>query len=309
MEIRIPAHINAQGLLPFITLLNTASSNHLQIDFSGLRRVSPAGLAVLASKVNQWRKEGKSLTFEGLEACYITGYLQRMDLISVCEMKLPEKFIRHEAKGRFVPIRLVDHNVDRLGNDIAICVAPDGEDYDSPMAALYDLVWYVLTETANNVRQHSGGTGYTCAQVTRVEGLVRLAVSDNGKGIRQSFCEAGFSWAHDLSDAGAILKALEPKISSKGSPTNEGVGLTLIKHLIQICKGWLLIVSGKGVLRCQPDGKITTENLPNLATHGGTLIAITLRQQHLHDYPALLHQAKLNSGLLRPNSPSGKFDL
>ncbi len=119
---------------------------------------------------------------------------------------------RHNARGRFVPVRLVDHRVDDMGHDIAACLAPGGEDFGHPNADLYEFSWYVLTEVANNIRQHSGGVGFASAQVNRQEGFVRIALADNGMGIRRSFQNAGLPWSAQVTDVEAIRKALEPRI-------------------------------------------------------------------------------------------------
>jgi ABC-type transporter Mla MlaB component len=182
MHITIPAQINASGLLPFLATLGQPLSPQeaVVLDFSGLRRVTPAGLVALVAMVLRWQREHHPVSFQGLQTCAITGYLQRMDVFATCGAVLPENFQRHEAKGRFVPVRVIDHRVTEMGNDLATCLAPGGEVFEHPMADLYDLAWYVFTEMANNVRQHSRGVGYVSAQVNRTEGLVRLALADNG---------------------------------------------------------------------------------------------------------------------------------
>ena len=60
--------------------------------------------------------------------------------------------------------------------------------------------------------------------------------------------DAGLPWGTGISEGEAILKALESRVSSQGRPTNEGVGLTLVSGLVHQARGWLLIVSGTGVL-------------------------------------------------------------
>ena len=194
-----------------------------------------------------------------------------------------------------------------MGHEMAACLAPGGEDYEHPMSGLYDLAWYVLTEAGNNIRQHSGGTGFASAQVHWTEGLVRLALSENGMGILESFRMAGFPWSAGMSDAEAIQKALEPKVSCKATDPNEGVGLTLVSNLAHITKGWLLIVSGNGVLQLSAGGNVKVSTLPNAGYHQGTLITLTLAQNAAHDFPQLLHEAKIQAGLLRTGTASGKF--
>ena len=308
MHLRIPTQINADGLLPFLSHLSTAGdATEIDLDFAGLRRVSPGALVALVAAVTRWLRQQRKVSFLNLDQCAITGYLQRMDALSACGADLPETFRRHESRGRFVPVQLVDHEVDQMGHEMAACMAPGGDEYGHPHASLYDLAWYVFTETANNARQHSRGFGYAAAQVARTEGLVRLAVADNGKGIRQSFIDAGLVWAEELTDGEAILRALDPRVSSKGHPTNEGVGLTLVSGLVRQTRGWLLVVSGKGVVRLRPGKTPEVQLLPENGRFDGTLVVTAFRQSDVTDFAALLHGAKFDAGLLRTGVQSGNF--
>lgn len=309
MHIAIPAQINADGLLPFLAALgrDLSPQEEVRLDFSSLRRVTSAGLVALVATVLRWQRENRPVKFEGLARCPITGYLQRMDVFRICGVALPENFHRHEAKGRYVPVRVLDVRVEDMGNDLATCLAPGGEDYGHPMAHLYDLAWYVFTETANNVRQHSRGVGCVSAQVNRAEGLVRLALADNGCGILKSF--EGFAWTKGMSDADAVRKALEPRVSSKGSPTNEGVGLTLVAGMVRRIKGWLMIVSGSGGLKIRAGGEPQQVLLPDWAHYHGTLVGLTFRQQDVQDYARLLQEAKVEAGLLQRPAGVVKFRM
>ncbi len=208
-----------------------------------------------------------------------------------------------------MPVRLIDHRVEEMGSEMALCVAPGGDEFDHPLAGPYDLVWYVLTEMGNNVRQHSGGRGFASAQVGQAESLVRIAIADNGRGILESFRDAELSWSATMDDTAAIVKALEPKISSKGSPYNEGVGLTLTSKMAELAEAWLLIVSGTGVVRLNPgaEPRVNTGVLPNGASYHGTLVALTFRQDKAHNFAVLLDAAKRASGLLRQKPERGRF--
>jgi anti-sigma regulatory factor (Ser/Thr protein kinase) len=268
--------------------------------FCFLRRVTPAGLVALVATVVRWRREHHPVAFAGLAGCPITGYLQRMDVLALCAVDAPESFQRHDARGRFVPARFIDHRVDEMGTDLAECIAPGGEDYEHPLSDLYSLAWFVLTETANNVRQHSQGMGYVAAQVNRQEGMVRLAIADNGRGILRSFRDAGLPWSTGLSDAEAIRKALEPEVSSKGGPANEGVGLTLVAGLVRLIGGWMMMVSGTGVLTIRKGREPELTALPSQRQYQGTLLGMTFRQQDVRDYAGLLERAKVTTGRLPP---------
>jgi len=279
----------------------------LELDFSALLRITPAGLALLTSTIIRWRREQRPLTLTGLSSCKITGYLQRMDFFKACGVEIPEHFRRHDATGRFMPLRLVEYPTEILGREMAACVAPGGDDYEHPLSWLYDMVFYVLTETANNVRQHSNGLGFACAQVNRQEGLVRLAIADNGKGIRRSFIDAGFSWAEPLDDAASIAQALSPRVSCKGSPTNEGVGLTLISEVARLSKAWMLLVSGTGVCQLSPSGDIKYNSLPENGIYHGTLCVLTFPQIMGQQFSEMLYEAKGHAGLLHMGGQSGRF--
>jgi hypothetical protein len=310
MQISLPANINATGLLPFLSLISQpADSEEIVIDFSRLRRVTPAGLAALSATVIRWLKSHHRVSFRGLDECSISNYLRRMDLLKVCGFDEEEGFQRHDSTGRFVPVKLVDEHVSEMGSEIAACLAPGGDEWGHPMADLYDLVFYVLTEVANNIRQHSLGLGYASAQVTRFEGLVRVALADNGIGILGSFKNAGSSWSEAMDDTQGILKALEPRVSCKGGEPNEGVGLTLVTALARLTKSWLMIVSGSGVVQILPKfAEPQVLRLPEGGIYPGTIIALTCRQDAAKDFSGLLETAKQEAGLLRPGTIKAKFE-
>lgn len=308
-RIVLPAQINARGLLEFLALIGQSiTTDDVLLDFSGLQRIYPAGITALVAIIKHWERSGRRVLFDGLQQCSITAYLQRLDLFSVCGIEMPEKFRRFESIARFVPVQQIGVDVTGLGNAMASCVAPGGDDVDQPLSGLYDLVWYVVTEMANNVRQHSGGVGFASAQVTRAEGFVRLALADNGKGILKSFQDVGLPWSRDMTDAAAIRKAIEPRVSSKGSPTNEGVGLTLVTEMTRQTKSWLLIVSGRGVLTLSPNENIECRELAGGANYPGTLVAVTFLQTVVQDFAALLTAAKVEAGLLHRHNPTARFE-
>jgi len=185
-----------------------------------------------------------------------------------------------------------------MSKDVAACLAPGGDDFGHPASPLYDLAAYVIGELGDNVRQHSLGTGYVAAQVNPGEAMVRLAVADNGHGIRESFIDAGLAWSHGLSDAAAIKKALEPRVSSKGEPVNQGVGLTLVTGLARHTQAWVLIVSGTGIVQMDPDGQVKESSLPSGCFYHGTLVTLTFLHGKLQDFPTLMDAAKQEAGLL-----------
>jgi len=309
MEIVLAQSIKTKGFIPFIAQLGSVGDEQrIIVDFEQLRLVSPAGLVSLVAAVVFWLKQKREVIFQNVSACPIREYLQRMDLFAMCGIELHEDFQRHSSACRFVPVQLIGHRVEDMGAEMAACLAPGGDEYGDPMADLYDLAWYVITETANNARQHSEGLGYAAAQVNGKEGLVRIAIADNGKGILKSFQDAGLSWSVGMEDGDAILKALEPRVSSKFGPNNEGVGLTLVSGLARLTYSWLLIISGSGFVRMERAKPPSVHRLPSGARFPGTVIAVGFPQAKVREFAAMLNQAKTDAGLLQTRDNRGMFE-
>lgn len=290
----IPKHINADGLIPFLDQLAAhAEQPELIIDFSDLHRVSPAGLASLTAFMARRTRNRMETQVVGLDACLIRNYLRRMNLLRLCGWERgAEAFMRHDSQGRFVPLAEIPHQVDDLGAQIALCIAPGGEDYEHANAGLYDTAWYLITEMANNVRQHSRGIGFVAAQITLSDGYVRIAIADGGCGIPASLKDAGFPWAQDLPDEDIIERAMVARVSSKGQPANEGVGLSLSSRIVDLMGGHMLIASGAGTVIRGGGTVLKKGRFENGNRFPGTLIAISFLQSEAADFDSKLHKAK-----------------
>ena len=305
----VPKHINAGGLIPFLgQLAFHAQVPELVIDFRGLQRVSPAGLASLAAFMVRRAKVRHVTRIQGLEACGIRDYLRRMNLLRLCGWETgDESFARHDPYGRFVPLEEIPHQVEDLGARIASCIAPGGEDYEHPNAGLYDAAWYLITEMANNVRQHSRGNGFVAAQTTLSDGFVRIAIADGGCSIPVSLKDAGFAWAQDLPDEEAIEQAMVARVSSKGQPANEGVGLTLSSRIVDLMSGHMLVASGAGTVIRGGGGVLKKTRFEHGCRFPGTLIAISFRRSEAADFDSKLHTAKDLEIPLRAYPSSANF--
>lgn len=309
MTLNIPKFINAHGLYFFLDLLASYRDEPvMNLDFADLRKVSPAGLTSLAAWVTYRNENGMVTRPLNVVNCTILRYLQRMNLPQLCGWDFgSEDFLRHGEAARFVPLRAIDHQVEDLGDEFAACIAPGGEDYEHPAAGLYDAAWYLITELANNVRQHSQGVGVVAAQTTEMDGFIRIAIADCGQGIASSFRAAGMDWAQDGSDRECIDKALNARISSKGQPSNEGVGLTLSARVANLMGGHILISSGTGVVVSNPTGvRYSPSNLGGLG-FPGTLITIAFPKPAAKRFHDKLQEAKDLEGLLQGGGFSSMF--
>ena len=307
MHLTLPKHINSDALLPFLNLLSLHQDEpSITLDFSQLKRISPAGFSSLTSWKSYRTKQSLVTQAEGLTTCPIGSYLQRFNLLNLCDWaNEPETFTRNNSNSRFIPLEPIDHHVGELGERFADCLAPGGDDYEHPLAGLWEATYYLITEIANNVRQHSLGKGFACAQFTQSDDFVRIAIADSGKGI-PAVLRAGLVEAKNLNDLECLEKALEPKISTKGQPTNEGVGLTLSSIVTGLMGGWLMVSSGGGIMTCKPDGKRASSLLPSPGLPG-TLITMAFKKTEAADFDSRLSKAKELGGLLHPERHSGRF--
>ena len=308
--LRIPKYINADGLLPFLGQLSEHSATPgLMLDFSDLQRVSPAGLAALTALMVGRDRARLETTVVGLESCGIRDYLRRMNLFRLCGWESAEEaFVRHDPQGRFVPLEEIHHRVDDLGAQIAACIAPGGEDYEHPNASLYDTAWYLITEMGNNVRQHSRGIGFITAQTTGSDGFVRIAIADCGCGIPGSLKDAGLIWTQELPDQDIIERAMASRVSSKGQPSNEGVGLTLSSRIVELMGGHMLVASGSGAVIRGADRALTKVSFGERAQFPGTLVTMVFQRSRAADFDSKLSKAKKLELLLRQGSGSVTFE-
>lgn len=306
---RLPKFPTAQGLLPFLTMMgHPLHDGDVEIDISELQRVLPASMVSLVAIVDLWRRQGREVRFTGISECPILSYLQRMDFLSSCGVELPESFLRHDSKGRFVPVKRVIQQTDQMAQEVASCLAPGGEEFDHPHAGLFDMITYVLTEVGNNIRQHSSGTGYAAAQVNRDEGFIRMAFADNGMGILKSFQMVEAPWSIDATDAEAIAKALESRVSCKAGEPNEGVGLTLVSRLVSMMGGALLVVSGSGMAKFFIGGGRSLETFPDDASYQGTLVAMSFPEKAAKRFAKFLKEAKIDAGILQSGRGRATFE-
>ncbi|MCC5788585.1 MAG: ATP-binding protein [Opitutales bacterium] len=181
---------------------------------------------------------------------------------------------------------------------------------------LFQILEYALGEIINNCCQHSYGSGFVSAQYYPRDGFVRLAIADNGIGIRESFRQSGSPHFHDkLSDRDFLEIAIEPEISSKnhirgpyGDPVNAGVGLSIVEYLIANTYGYFFLSSGHSwVFR---DGEKDREygNFGDLSFPGVTC-SLAFRRGEAYAKYCLIQEARKELGLIsqKPNKQPNIF--
>jgi anti-sigma regulatory factor (Ser/Thr protein kinase) len=103
-----------------------------------------------------------------------------------------------------------------------------------------------LSELTQNVIDHAGSKigGFMSARAYKNVREVRLAVADFGVGVRQSLSRTTVV----RSDIEAIRQALAAEVSGKSLTRNMGMGLTLLREIVERNGGDLLLASKRGIM-------------------------------------------------------------
>ena len=246
------------------------------------------------------------IVFHNIESCECVQYFQRMNFFSLSGIDLPEKFVRRDSQGKFVPLCEVSGSlsgkVDKISSALAGCVFPSMVDSDDPeQTGPYDVIEYAASELINNVIQHAKGTGYVAAQVYQKSEMIRLCVTDCGIGIRKSFEEGRPDfWDDGMSHLDAVRTALQPEASSKMhlqagwgyGPVNAGVGLSMLKEIARHADGLFTLISGDGFYQhIHLEKRSLPFEIQMRASFNGTLCALQLSKQKLGNLQEILQIA------------------
>lgn len=323
--LRLPSAVYDNNLGEFLTRLGSMDrgpAGVVTVDFQDVRFYMPGALVALLAAIHRWGLAKREVEFINCETAPAFRYLQRMDFLEKCGLRLPEAFTRHQEQGRFVTLRRIDQgtarNVGPLCQEIAACIFPKQAEMSDPArTGPHDILEYVASELINNIIQHARGPGYVAVQRFPQKGLVALGIADCGIGIRRSFedNQPAF-WDPGMSHLDAVRTALQPRASSKAHLSggwgtgrqNEGVGLSMLKEIAAGAEGVFTLASGNGYYQ---ENKLLALPVPietDLLEHfPGTLCSVVLTKQKLGNHQQILLEAKRRLGLLQQTGPLDKF--
>jgi hypothetical protein len=286
-----------------LALLNQAEGHPaVVIDIAAVKFLTPAAIVAILARCNRWKREGKGIFLTGAESCENLGYLQRIDFLTHLGVTIPETFIRRDPSGRFVPVQTLNFaagSVDQIASEITRCALPESSTWDD----VYLMLQYAAGELLSNAKYHSGGRAYVCAQFFQKLNLVRIAVADDGMGIRRSFLNTSRESEADTPDA-AIRLALQPKVSSvllRPNPypyagqNHRGVGLSITRLLARKSFGQLSIATEDGWFDELHGREQSRPHQP--VFFPGTLVAVTLHRDQIADYAAMHAEAMAEIGM------------
>ena len=301
--IRIPSWIAEEQLPQLLALLNRGNGHAaILIDIAAVKFLTPAAIVSILARCSRWKKEGMAISLIGAESCENLGYLQRIDFLKHLGIEIPEQFIRRNAAGRFVPVQTLNFasgDVDRIASEISRCTLPDADPEDD----VYRMLQYAAGELLSNAKYHSGGRAFVCAQFFPARNQVRIAVADDGMGIRGSFLNTSRESEADTPDA-AIRLALQPQVSCallRPNPNpyagcnHRGVGLTVTRTLAKESLGQITIASESGWFDEVNGNEQSRINQPGFFP--GTLVAVSLHRDQIADYAAMHAKAMADIGM------------
>lgn len=302
-HVSIPSRVWESQLPRLLVLLNQAEGHPaVVIDIAAVKFLAPAAIVVILARWHRWKREGKGVALVGAESCENLGYLQRIDFLTHLGVQIPEKFIRHSADGRFVPVQSLNFasgDVDKIASEITRCTLP-GVDFEDDV---FRMIQYAAGELLSNAKYHSGGRAFVCAQFFKSRSQVHIAVADDGMGIRRSFMNTSRESEADTPDA-AIRLALQPKVSSAllrpnpnpyAGQNHRGVGLSITRILAKESCGQLSIASEDGWFDEVHGTEQTRPRQP--VFFPGTLVAVSLHRDQIADYAAMHAKAMADIGM------------
>jgi len=302
-QVSIPSRVFEEQLPGLLALLGNAEGKPaIVINIAAVKFLTPAAIVSILARCSRWRREGREIFLAGVESCGSLGYLQRIDFLSQLGVEIPENFVRHSTADRFVPVRTLSFangSVDRTASEITRCTLPNAPMDDD----VYRLLQYAAGELLSNAKYHSAGRAFVCAQFFPARNLVRIAVADDGIGIRGSFLNTSREAEADTPD-NAIRLALLPKVSSAllrpnlnpyAGQNHKGVGLSITRILAKESYGQLSIATEDGWFD-EIRGEEQTRHR-EAVFFPGTLVAVSLHRDQIADYATMHAKAMSEIGM------------
>ena len=308
-RVRLPTKVFEANLPKLLAELARVDScdKPVTLDFEGVEYWIPAAIVFACSMVNRWTEQARPVHFANLELCKACGYLQRMDFFERVGFCVPEHFIRHSPGTSFVEIQAVYPGVARLDEPLAKRLAGCLAGTTDPNNDVLRFSEYALGEVVANCQQHAEKPGYVSAQYMASKNWARIGVADYGIGLLESFRKNGSPYYRDgMNHTEALDTAMKPWVSSKthittgpyGSPSNRGIGLKMIQHMLAESLGELFIASGNAWRHYQGQAAPVDGVLENDATIPGTVVSIRFDRSQIDDYCRILAGAQQSMNLI-----------
>jgi len=256
----VPRQLDAYAVGSLVALPLPASD--LCIDLTQTTFVTPAGMTVLFWIIRQLREAGCRVHVE-IGSKDVANYLCRMnfhlpfsgdvDLTFNPDISAA-KIHKADASSSLMEFRLIAVNDSGDVESAALHLLEIVASQAPGLIRDRDEFFTSIAEMVSNVERHSGVKEASIVAQT-VKDRVRVAVGDNGCGIRRSLAVLRANQIQHMPDHAVNLLATEPGVT--GSPFGGGYGLTTLRDLVAARGQALHIISGQGratILKSSSDG-------------------------------------------------------
>lgn len=235
----------------------------------------PTGIVLLASGIAERQRLGSKTSLiaqTGSEDSY--RYLQRIGFFDALGVNTEERFVRHEAAGRFVELRrITDERIAQtLAEESVDCLRQQLRGVPtSPLR----MARFVFEELGVNIVQHSEApsTGFGVLQSFSQE--LEIAFADRGVGFLSSLQKNPEFEGRVEDDAEALQLALGKGVTGTSEPRrNMGMGLGLLQDFSDRLGGDLWIASGGATLRRRTVAGARTTTVHATETWPGSWICL-----------------------------------
>jgi hypothetical protein len=220
-------------------------------------------IAFLCAWALDQEQQGRTVRFAGDQN--VLNYLSRLNLFRHIQQPYAEQFNRHDAAGRFIPLRLIADELSVGDASNAVCDLVL-RNLDNAEAFLPALEWCVY-EVLDNVRLHANVQvpGVVCAQVFPQLRRLDVAICDVGQGIRRSLSES-----HQIdTDEQALRMALQRGVT-RNPQVGQGNGLAGSLEISRLNGGDFDLWSGNALY------DLATDQVHPLPTVPGTGVLFSL---------------------------------
>ncbi|WJO23186.1 ATP-binding protein [Pseudomonas soli] len=252
-----------EALFRFCASLNAGTDN-VTLDASELCFIDPLGLAVLRATL-ECQPVGRTFHVRFMPKDMIK-YFVRMDFFQGLSVEGVDVESGRNPEGEpdsCVELqRVVDGQSEAIASRLVqAMIGQTAENADPLMEACRRPIEYSLKELLENALSHArkegnfGSSVWVACQHFRSNGVVRLAIVDNGCGFLATLKR--HPELAEQTDCAAIQAALKERVSCNRGPLvgyetdsqNQGVGLTTTAKIAGAAGGFLVVASGDAWLR------------------------------------------------------------
>lgn len=263
-------------------LLDLDQRRRLELDLSGLARISPAAFATLVAVITGCVQRG--LIADGSQYTppknkLVSRYLSRMDFNKLLASEaVAEDFTRRDPVG-FVPCNRFSR-IDQLG-ELAESLTKAASQAMSPGSIERVAVYLAVLELAQNVLDHSAEDaaehppyGFAMAQLSHRSKEFEVAIADRGVGVPSSL-RRNPAYSDVQSDLRAIELALHEGVTSRPDTSHNGVLLSSLERAVRDNGGVFMVRSGSALFESGGKGR----RLDGLRHYDGTVTVFRVDTQ------------------------------